>query len=128
VLLQKDFDPAREVLLYDVPGTTDTSGFARAVATVESYRTNEVIVRTFAEKDRLLVLSDTFYPGWIAELDGSEVGIMKGNLCQRVVAVPKGDHVVRFHFDAPTVKVGLAITVAGLVFAVLLMVIPRRVA
>jgi hypothetical protein len=121
VLLTDDFEPGREVILYDRPANEPHETQGLSSATVEHYRTNEVIIRVSAEADGLLVLSDTYYPGWKAEIDGVETSILQANLCQRAVAVPAGEHSVRFVFDSWTIKLGFVLSVSCCVAVVVVM-------
>lgn len=106
-LRDPSFDPSREALVARDPAIPVAPG-SRTPGTcrVERYASNEVVVRVEAERPALLVLADTFYPGWRAAVDGREVEVLRANVCQRAVAVPAGEHVVRFHFDSPTVAAG----------------------
>ena len=69
----------------------------------------------------LLVLSDQWYPGWTATVDGKSVAILRGDLALRAVALSPGAHQVRFRYQPRWPLNGLAIlafTVAvGAVFA-----------
>lgn len=115
-ILSGEFEPATEVILYESPHFVGDSLHSKSNVTVENYSTNEVIVAVSSDAAGLLVLSDTYYPGWKAEVDGRQVEILKANLCQRAVEVPAGTHTVRFHFDAPTIRIGAGISVATLMF------------
>jgi uncharacterized membrane protein YfhO len=64
-----------------------------------------------------LFLSEIFYPGWKAFIDGQAARILRGNYLFRVVEVPKGRHTVRLEFDPWTIKAGIGITL----FTVLLL-------
>jgi uncharacterized membrane protein YfhO len=64
-----------------------------------------------------LVLSDTYYPGWRALVDGREQPLVRGDLLFRVVPVPAGQHEVVFRFEPTSIRVGLAITVVALLVA-----------
>jgi uncharacterized membrane protein YfhO len=46
----------------------------------------------------LLALSDTFYPGWTATIDGQETPILRANGVMRAIVVETGRHTVNFHF------------------------------
>jgi len=66
-----------------------------------------------------LVLSEVWYPGWRAWVDGTEVDILRANFAFRAVplAAP-GEHLVEMRFEPWTWTVGMAIsvsTVLGLV-------------
>ncbi|MBN2430643.1 MAG: hypothetical protein JXQ27_04175 [Acidobacteria bacterium] len=52
-------------------------------------------------KPAILVLRDTFYPGWRAWVDDGETDILRADLFFRGVAVPSGRHTVVFHYDPP---------------------------
>lgn len=77
-----------------------------------------------AKADALLVVSDTYYPGWDAELDGAAVPILKTNLAFRGVAVPAGAHKVSMRFRPPSARNGLVLS--GLSIAALLAYCGRR--
>ena len=62
----------------------------------------------------LLVLSDVYYPGWLARMDGQRAPIYRANYLLRAVPVEVGQHRVEVYYDPPLFKVGLAITVLTL--------------
>jgi Bacterial membrane protein YfhO len=126
MLLSGDVDPSAETILYEHPRGFPGSVLTASRATVESYGTNEVIVRTSAEADCLLVLSDTFYPGWGAEVDGNEVPILTGNLYHRVVQLPPGEHRVKFVFRSSSIRMGLWVAVGGIVLTMLGLVVYKK--
>jgi hypothetical protein len=62
--------------------------------------------------DGMVVLSDTFFPGWRARVDGRAAGILEVNGAMRGVLVPKGVHTVTMRYRPASVYLG-----AGLVWA-----------
>ena len=67
-----------------------------------------------APRAGLLVLRDTWYPGWRATVDGAETPIYRINGCFRGVLVPLGRHTVSFAYRPRLVywtgAVSLAVT------------------
>jgi hypothetical protein len=117
-LLATDFDPDREILLHDAPDSIDPSageregssstGPGRAVVTREDNR--HIIIDAEAPEDGFLLLADTFYPGWTAQIDGNPTPVYRANISVRGIRLPKGRHEVRFTYDAPGFVRGLWIT------------------
>lgn len=68
----------------------------------------------------LLVVSDNWYPGWKAEVDGKSVDILKVNTVIRGVIVPAGKHVVTMEYRPFSVYFGFFCTLMGLAGAVVL--------
>jgi hypothetical protein len=76
---------------------------------------DRVEVRVATEAPGLLVVADTWMPGWTATLDGRPAPILKGNRSQRVVVLPTpGAHTVILRYEPPGLVAGLAITGASL--------------
>jgi hypothetical protein len=71
----------------------------------------------------LLVIADTWMPGWSATLDGKPVDVLRGNLAQRVVPIRNaGSHRVEMVYDAPGLAVGFIVTALTLATALVMLV------
>jgi len=81
----------------------------RGKAVFERDDANEVIVRTECSSEGLLVLRDSWYPSWLAFIDGKRSPIFRINGCFRGVIVPAGGHTVRFVYRP------ILVYIAGLV-------------
>ena len=66
----------------------------------------------------MLVVSDNWYPGWDAEVDGRPTGIWKVNTVLRGVVVGAGKHTVVMRYRPFSVYFGFALTLVGLAAAV----------
>jgi hypothetical protein len=96
------------------PQSAQPSGQERS-ANVIVAEPNRVEVRTAADTPSLLVLSANHYPGWRAFVDERPVEVVRVNYNQRGVALPAGNHDVRFVYQPKSVMVGLAVSLLTLV-------------
>lgn len=69
----------------------------------------EIAIQT--DQDSFLALLDQFDPGWNAFIDEKEVPIYRANIGTRVVAVPKGNHNLRFQYHVPGFKAAAIISI-----------------
>jgi len=112
-------DLRRHVLLEADPPDNDLPEPASiaegpGTATVAQYRSSHVEVRTHADGLRMLVLTDLYYPGWQAFVDGRPAPMYRANYAFRGVPVPGGDHVVQFEFRPLSFLIGATISGATL--------------
>jgi uncharacterized membrane protein YfhO len=87
----------------------------KAMAKIVRYENELVTVATSADSEGILVLADSYYPGWKAFVDGREEVIRRANLFFRAVPLAAGNHTVEFRYEPRSFKVGLAISAATLV-------------
>jgi uncharacterized membrane protein YfhO len=73
-----------------------------------------VQIEVTAEQPGYLVLADTAYPGWQAEVDGKPVSWLYANLAFRAVAVAAGSHSVRWIYRPASLLLGEAISLLAL--------------
>jgi hypothetical protein len=72
-------------------------------------------LRAHLERPGLLVVADTYYPGWRARVDGKPADIFPVDLMFRGVAVDAGDHRVELEYAPRTAKVALAAFLVGII-------------
>jgi hypothetical protein len=113
-MVHRPFAPTREVVLSADPGAWGTDRGGQGTARVTSYGPNEVTVHSSTTGPAWLVLSDTYYPGWRATIDGQPAPVLRGDVLFRVVPVPGGEHDVHFRFAPMSIEVGAAISLASL--------------
>ena len=82
------------------------------------YGANRVTIRAALGCPGLVILSDTFYPGWRATVDGNSVAIEEADGIFRGVAVPAGEHVIEMKYRPASVIGGAVLSLlAGLIAA-----------
>ncbi len=77
------------------------------------------------QRPGMLVLSEVFYPGWEAALDGKPVPLLRVNYALRGVPLPAGEHRVHLRFQPSSVRLGAVISALG-VLLLLASFIPIR--
>jgi hypothetical protein len=89
---------------------------------------DRVVLRVATEAPGLLVVADTWMPGWTATIDGQPAPIYRGNHAQRVIALASpGHHEVIMRYEPPGLACGLAITTASaLAWAVAFVTLLRK--
>jgi len=103
----------RDVLILEEPSPISAQ-FGAGTAEILGYKPQEVIVKTKSDQPKLLFLSDNYYPGWKAQVDGEETQILRADYTFRAVPLIAGEHLVRFYYDSEVFKAGLGLSVMGL--------------
>jgi hypothetical protein len=88
VLIDDDTPPSRNYM------GEGSAGRARIVL----WRLDRVEIETESQTGGMLALHDTYYPGWIAEIDGLRAPILRADVLFRGLEVPPGRHRVVFRF------------------------------
>jgi hypothetical protein len=86
--------------------------------TITSYQPERVELATSLATPGWLVLSDTYYPGWQATVDGQPVEILPANLMFRLIQLPAGQHTIIFEFIPRSLQIGALITLLAFLFLV----------
>lgn len=85
----------------------------REDVTITEYTPNRVIVETDCDRSALLVLSDNYYPGWRATVDGHAAQIHPANVFMRGVLLPEGAHHVELTYDPAPFRTGCWLAAAS---------------
>ena len=116
------FDGRRLALVESAVAPTGSAPTSPATADVRRDGPDELTVSTTAPEPRFLVVSEMYFPGWRAYVDGVETTIYRTNYLFRGVAVPAGRHTVTFVYRPTSVAIGAGISaLAMLVLAGLLL-------
>jgi hypothetical protein len=104
------WDPAQTALIQSELPKALPQTSTGSTAKIISYEPNRIELSTQAKNDSLLILSENYYPGWYAYVDGQKVEVLQVNYAQRGVIVPGGEHRVRFVYRPCSVIIGFSIS------------------
>jgi hypothetical protein len=88
----------------------DDAGEARVVA----HSPQSVTIDVDASCSGLLVVGDTYYPGWKVSVNGRDARVYATDLALRGVEVPRGHSRVEFHYEPGSFRVGLGVFVVAI--------------
>jgi hypothetical protein len=107
------FDFSRGVLLEEATpsGPSDARRTSELPpARIVDYRADRVEIAIAPERAAWLVLTDTFYPGWHAEVGGLPARILRANGLVRAVRVEAGEQRVIFRYRPASWRAGLGVS------------------
>jgi hypothetical protein len=81
-------------------------------ARIESFSAERIVVETEGPEDALLVVAETWYPGWRAAVDGEGAPCLPVNVWMRGVPVPRGRHRVEMQYHSTYLLTGALVTAA----------------
>jgi len=136
MMIQKEFNPRKEVLLEETPKWNNppsppfTKGglegleepFRGSQNKVEfiSESNNRIQLLVKSTEDNLLVLSDTYYPGWKVLVDGKRTKIYRADYTFRAIPLNAGTHQIEFVYDPMSFKLGAGVTFLGILGCLLI--------
>ncbi len=119
------FDPSAEAIVSSPPaglGPCGPAGESRLV--LEG--SDRVRLEVDAARPALVVLADTWDPGWHGSVDGRPAEVLRANVTFRAVAVPAGRHVVEMVYRPRAVAAGLGVSLVSLAVLGAALVASRR--
>ncbi len=125
-----EFDPTRTALLEvkpdELPSLTGGALPPESSVRITNYEPNRLRIQTNSSTPTLLVVSEIFYPGWVATMDGQPTRIMLTDYLLRGVALPPGQHRIEMQYTAPAARTGALISALTLLLLCGLAVYARR--
>lgn len=115
-LADPGFDPRTTAVLGSEPTVSlpETPPEDVQVA-VEGYEPEYIRLNVDTPEDGLLVVSEWYYPGWTASIDGTETPILETNAGLRGLFVPAGTHNIEFAYRPLSVMIGAVVTILSLI-------------
>lgn len=113
------FDPRRVAIVDAAPAVTVAPSDSTATVQVVGRGNQHLTLKTKNTATNFLVVSEVFYPEWIATIDGQEVPTHRTDFFLRGVVVPPGSHTVEFKYVSPSFEQGRLISQAANGIAIL---------
>lgn len=76
----------------------------QSLATLASYKPNNLVYDIQSDKGGLVVFSEIYYPGWTATIDGRKAQLGRVNYILRALQVPQGNHRVVLDFHPASIR------------------------
>lgn len=117
-LAEANFDPSQIVVLEE-PFNQQLVGKLAKPVKVEQYGVNGFTLKVdVVEGDVLLFMSEIFYPGWHAYIDGKPAHIYIADHTFRALHLTAGEHTVQLVFRPRSFELGAAITALSSILAI----------
>jgi uncharacterized membrane protein YfhO len=126
VLKSPQFDIRTAAVLEEQPPVTlpPLTSAPQWKTEITRYRNNTIDLTVDTEREGLLILSETYYPGWKATVDGQETPMYRADYNLRSLFVPAGKHTVALQFQPASFARGAMITLATLALCCTGIIIP----
>lgn len=106
------FDPTQVVILQEEPQPTGSPGDRPRSVRYTEYSANRLTLEVDTPTPGYLLLSEVYYPGWRASIDGRPARVLVADYLFRAVYVPAGTHQVQLWFSPPSFWIGFALSLA----------------
>lgn len=120
-LASDSFDPRAIAYVAEPPPFPLTPRNAYTPIEFETRTPERLVLTVETPLNQLLVLSEVYYPGWRAFVDGIETPILRANIALRAVPLRAGAQRVELVYDPWSVKLGMAVTVITLLGIIVLL-------
>ncbi len=119
VVSSPEFDPAGAVILTGAD-RSDAVGLPAGDCRISEYAQNRVVVEGDFEPGQLLVVAESYFPGWHAFAAGEESPILRANFVQRAAEITRSCRSVQMVYDPASFRAGafvslLAVTAIAIV-------------
>ncbi|MBI3813755.1 MAG: YfhO family protein [Nitrospinae bacterium] len=116
-MMSPEFNPADSVILEeDIENIFVKSADISPSPIFMDYSPNHIKIEAISNTPCLLILGDSYYPGWRAFIDGNETKIYRANYVMRAVVLTKGRHTVEFIYTPLSFKIAVIISLITISF------------
>lgn len=106
----RPFDPYKIALVEEPFQFKALEWDEKATAKLVHLSNNRIEIQTNSRSPSFLVLSDVYYPGWEAFINGVRTHTFRTNYVLRGAIIPAGNHIVHFEFKPKSFYYGMGIS------------------
>ncbi len=110
-LLGQAVSAGSEAVVVERPPADLAAGGGRVLRVARG--TEEAEVEAESDGPGLLVVNEALLSGWSATIDGAPAPLLRADRAVRAVAWPPGRHLLRMHYEAPGLRLGLWVSSAS---------------
>jgi len=114
----REWRPGTSRLRQEPPPDIERKRSFLGPAQILTYAPHRIVMEAVVDTPAWLVLTDTYYPGWRAEVNGVETEIVPASYAFRGIAVPAGKSRVELRYEPSSYRVGLFMGLVGILVMV----------
>lgn len=101
-----------------LPKMSVESTLPNAHVRILDYQPTNVTIEVNTPISGMVILSDTFFPGWTARVDGEPSRMYRAYYALRGIPVRDGSHQITLRYEPVTFKIGILLSAAGILFSI----------
>ncbi len=113
--IHEGYDFSKKVILDNKPTQSSYNISPTDQAKIVSYLPNEVDIKTQTKNGGILMLTDTYYPGWKVYVNDKPQKLIVADGIFRAVEIETGESLIQFKFEPDSFKYGLWISVVSFI-------------
>ncbi|MDO8657196.1 MAG: YfhO family protein [Candidatus Levybacteria bacterium] len=120
-LKKENFDPLKTVILekqVELNTKNNLDIKKDKIISITEGKNGNVKIKAQTSNPSFLVLTDTYYPGWKAIVNGKEEEILKADYRFRAIKLNPGENNIEFIYDPLSFKIGAVITGTTILFII----------
>ena len=122
-----NFDPLKIALINDNVETSIKNFDENNAVFITNIENGRFEMNINSKSGGFLVVSENYYPGWKAEIDGVRTEVYRTNYSLLGIFVPQGGHIVRLNFFPDSLLISIMISIASFFLFVILITFSKKI-
>ncbi len=130
-----EFNFRQKVLLEESVKNNNLEGFAPGREPQEEFGSVDILEReageiklfTDRQEDGFVVVTESYYPGWQAHVNGEKREVMRGNYIFMAIPVEAGANEITLSYESRNLKYGAALSLVGLFIVIFVFIYSEKV-